>query len=124
VESPNGCGYRSRMAAQQFQVLFCQQFDCPPSEYEKRAFRALLYLHARPVAWMIRILSRGFFEEDLKFIRDLGEAEDFREAAETVADFRDKNSGWRGFWRKRLKLRVSGRKAAQLARQLFFRGMT
>ena len=107
------------MAAQQFQALVCQQFDCPPSAYQEWAFRELLYWHARPVASMISMLSRGFFEEDLKFVRYLGEAEDFREAAETVADFRDRNSGWRGFWRKRLKLRVSGRKAAQLARQLF-----
>ena len=65
------------------------------------------------------MLSRGFFEEDLSFVRYLGEVEDFREAAEVVADFRDRNSGWRGFCRNRLKLRVSGRKAAQMARQFF-----
>lgn len=107
------------MAAQHFQALFCQRFDCPASAYQECAFRELLYWHARPVAWMIRMLSRGFFEEDLSFVRYLGEVEDFREAAEVVADFRDRNSGWRGFCRNRLKLRVSGRKAAQMARQFF-----
>ena len=107
------------MPAQKFQALFCQQFDCSPSEYEKLALREFLYPHARLLVPVIRTLRPSLLEEDLKFIRYLGEAEDFQEAEDNVATFRDANRGTRSFLRKRWKLRVSGRKAGKVARQLF-----
>jgi len=107
------------MSAQKFQALFCQQFDCSPSDYEKRALRKFLYPHARVLVPLIRKLKPGFFDEDLKFIRYLADAEDFQEAEGNVADFRHANRWNRGFLRSRCKLRVSGRKAGKVVRQLF-----
>src|SRR5579859_6824483 len=106
------------MAARYFKTLFCQQFNCPPSEYEDRAFNKLLYFHARPLGFVIRKLMPGFFSEDFKFIRYLGEAEDYREAANSVADFRDGNASRSSFLGRRLKIRVSGRAAGRLVQRL------
>lgn len=103
----------------EFKDLFCQHFNCPASSYEDRAFRELLYGHARAVAPCIRKIRPDFFAEDFKFIRYLGEAADLREAWATAADYQDANAAKRNSWRIRLRLRVSGRKASKLASRLF-----
>ncbi len=102
-----------------FQVLFCEKFKCAPSEYEERVFRECLYRHARLLAPLMRRLSRHFFSEDFKFIGYLAQATDLRDALSSAADFQDSNQGHFSFLRLVLKVRVSGRKAAKLAEQLF-----
>jgi len=104
---------------QDFKTRFCQHFNCPACSYEDRAFRALLYRHARPVAFCINALRPEFFAEDFKFIRYLADATDLREARAAAADFQDANAARRSFWRGRLRLRVSGLKASRLAVLLF-----
>ncbi len=107
------------MAQQEFRALFCQAFNCPPSEYEERAFRKCLYWHARLVAPLLRPLSPHFFEEDFKFIRYLGASTGLRDANVDLLNFRDLNLGRPTFWRTSLKLRVSGRKASSLVQRFF-----
>lgn len=104
---------------QEFRQLFCQHFKCPASSYEDRAFKELLYRHARPLALCLRKFRPGFFSEDLKFIRYLAEATSLREARAAAADFQDANAARRSFWRTGLRLRVSGLKASRLAGRLF-----
>jgi hypothetical protein len=104
---------------QEFKALFCQHFNCPASSYEDRAFKELLYRHARPVALCLRRIRPSFFDEDFKFIRYLAEVTDLREARATAADFQDANAAKRSFWRTRFRLRVSGLKASRLAERLF-----
>lgn len=99
--------------------MFCHRFNCPASEYEEMAFRACLYWHARPLAPVLRRMKPDFFAEDFRFIRYLGEATSVREAKANAADFRDTNLARPSFWRSRLKIRVSGRKATGLAYELF-----
>jgi hypothetical protein len=110
---------RAPVATQQFQVLFCQRFHCPPSEYEARAFRKCLYWHAKWLAPVLRRLRPDFFAEDFKFIRNLGESTGKRDADVDVANFHDVNTGKPSFWRTGWKIRVSGRKASRLAHELF-----
>lgn len=107
------------MAPREFQQLFCQHFNCLPSEYEERAFRKCLYWHAWLVAPVVRRLSPDFFIEDFKFVRYLGTSSGQREAAADVLTFQDVNKGRSGFWRASFKIRVSGRKASKLAQRLF-----
>jgi hypothetical protein len=107
------------MTGPTFEDLFCRHFDCPCSHYEKAAFRELLYGHAKLVAPVIASLRMACFAEDFRFVRDLGEATDLREAMACVADFQVANIASRRVWRTTLKLRVSGRKATRLAQQLF-----
>src|SRR5258708_33532548 len=107
------------MATQEFRFLFCERFNCFPSEYAERAFRECSYWHARLLAPVLLQVKPKFFAEDFKFIRYLGEATDVREANANAADFQDANFARSWSWRRRLKLRVSGRKATRLAYGLF-----
>ena len=107
------------MANREFQVLFCEQFDCPLSEYERRAFRMCLYWHAKWLAPMMHRLNSRFFAEDFKFIRCLGESIDLPEVAADLLNFQDANAAKPGLWRTTLRFRVSGRKARRLAQQVF-----
>ena len=107
------------MAGQPFEDLFCRHFDCACLHYEERAFRELLYGHAKLVAPLVRKISPDFFVEDFTFVHDLGEATDLREAMACVADFQIANITSRRFLRTALKIRVSGGKATRLAQQLF-----
>ncbi len=107
------------MATQQFQLLFCQRFHCPLSEYEDRAFRKCLYWHARMLAPVVRRLKPDFFAEDFKFIRYLGASTSVGEAGMDLLRFRDVNRGRPSFWRTSLRIRVSALKASRLAHQLF-----
>jgi hypothetical protein len=100
-----------------FRPLFCQRFGCVTAEYEHRSFRELLYGHAKIIAPVLRLLRPDFFVQDFRFIRHLGEATDLRDANASAADFQD--STRRSFWRSRLKIRVSGFKGTELARELF-----
>ncbi len=107
------------MPQQQFQTLFCQRFGCPPEDYEERAFRKCLYWHAKVLAPLLRLLKPHIFDEDFKFIRYLGSSSGLREVDVDLLNYRDANLGKPSFWRTSLKIRVSGRKASRLARELF-----
>jgi hypothetical protein len=103
----------------QLKELFCERFDCPPSEYEERAFRKCLYLHARPLAPLIRLISPNFFAEDFKFMRYLGDSTSLREVRVDRMNFHDANRSNPKFLRTALRIRVSGRKATRLAQRLY-----
>jgi hypothetical protein len=107
------------MAKREIKSLFCERFDCPPAEYEDRAFRQCLYWHARLLTPVVRKLSPRFFAEDMKFIQELGLTSDWRAARSEVLSFQAENQSNSGFWRNSLRIRVSGRKAAELAQRLF-----
>jgi hypothetical protein len=102
-----------------FRELFCTRFGCLPDAFEKRAFGTLLYGHAKIIGAILRRLKPEMFADDFKFIRDLGQATDLREANISAADFQDGNLARRRFFRVKLKIRVSGGKASELARELF-----
>ena len=101
-----------------FQELFCEHFGCSSAQYEKRALNLLLYSHARILAPLVRVFKPGLFAPDLKFIRRLGQAHDMREATHDLLDFKDASGGRSDPWRGILRLRVSGRKAGRVAREL------
>ncbi len=78
-----------------------------------------MYFHAKFLAPGLLMLKPDLFAEDFKFIRYLGDSTGLREVGLDLLNFRDANRGKPSFWRTSLRLRVSGRKAGRLARQLF-----
>ena len=100
-------------------LLFCERFNCPPSEYEKRALRKCLYLHARIIAPLLRWLHPGCFERDLVFIDYFGKAKNWREVTAEVAALHYQDLTEPRFARKALRIRISARKASKLASKLF-----
>jgi len=111
------------VVSSQLQVLFCQRFHCDRAEFDERAFRQCLYWHARLLAPLLRWLRPGFFDKDLKFIRYLGAATDWEEAKVDINNFCLVNLGEPSLGRQDLRLRVSGRKASRLARDLLVPGI-
>lgn len=109
------------MSGVDLQQLFCKRFGCPEAEYEEQAFKRCLYWHARLLAPFLRLLMPDLFIQDLKFIRYLGAATDWQEAKTDVNNFHVFNEGKTVFLRETLRLRVSGKKASDLARQLLGR---
>jgi len=107
------------MSVVRLQNLFCERFGCSEEEYEEQAFKQCLFWHARLLAPVLRLLHPSAFDCDLKFIRFLGAATDWREAKTDVNNFHVLNDGKPSFWREALRLRVSGRKASRMAHQLF-----
>lgn len=106
------------MPGKELKDLFCERFHCRPSDYEARAFKMCLYWHARPFARMIQKIDPNFFTEDYKFIRYLGMAKRSRDINAEMLEFQDSNRAkWR-FLRNGLRMRVSGRKAAAVAKML------
>jgi len=104
---------------QQLKALFCKRFNCSPEGYAELAFRKCLYGHAKPLVGILRAWNAGFFFEDIKFIEALGVAVDPKEVRADAANFRDVNRHSGGFLRTTWRLRVSGRKAMRMARELF-----
>jgi hypothetical protein len=102
-----------------FAELFCSRFRCTTSAYQRRAFSELLYARARPIAPVLRVIKPSWFAEDLKFIRELGEATDLREALSCAATFQTINASSGNLLRRWLKIRVSGFKASLLAHCVF-----
>lgn len=107
------------MTPKTLKKLFCERFNYRESRYETRALKRCLYPHARILAPIIWLVNKGFFAEDLKFIHGLGESTDLDEVRVELLDFQDFNFASRFRLRARLKLRVSGRKAHELAKNLF-----
>ena len=76
---------RESASTRDLKALFCERFRCPPSEYEKRALRKCLYLHARKMAALLRLLNPGCFEGDLVFVDYFGKAKNWQEVAAEIA---------------------------------------
>lgn len=102
-----------------FRSLFCARFGCRSSQYEEKVFKHCLYAHARLVAPIIRLVSRSFFDEDLRFINLLGAATSLRRACAESSNFREANEAHPSSFRMKLNLRVSGKKGRALAKELF-----
>jgi hypothetical protein len=99
--------------------LFCERFNCPPSEYEIRALRKCLYLHARIIAPLLRWFNPGCFERDLVFLDYFGKAKNWQEVTGEIAALHYQDRTKPRVARNALRLRISGRKANKLAAKLF-----
>ena len=99
--------------------LFCERFDCPPSNFESRALRKCRYFHARLIAPLLGLLAPGLRERDLVFIDYFGKAKSRQEATAEIADLHYIDRAEPLFARRTLRLRISIRKARKLADVLF-----
>jgi hypothetical protein len=98
--------------------LFCERFNCPATEFEERALRKCLFLHARIIAPLLRWANPRCFERDLLFIHYFGNAKNLQEVAVEVGALHDHDLQ-QPFGRNVLRIRISGRKASHLAAKLF-----
>ncbi len=100
------------------QEIFCENFKCPVDKYEERLFWMCLRPNVIPLARIIWILHRNFFFNDIEMLRQLGRTSNTRELRYEIESFRHSNPP-RGFIRRDLKVRVSGRRLLKIASKLF-----
>ncbi len=99
-----------------FQELYCAKHGCSPEQFHRRVFRHCLYPHARPIAPLIRLLNYDFFAADRTLLLSVAEAVSMKRVREEVRDyFWDSNN--RGWMREALRIRMSGQRLKDLARQ-------
>jgi hypothetical protein len=103
----------------EFRSLYCERFTCAPADFEKRVFQNCLYPHARMIAPLLRLLNPAVFERDYLFIQSLGNAKGWKDVKSELVALRYEDCFYPRFLRNALRLRISRRKAKQLAARLF-----
>lgn len=81
--------------------------------------RRCLYRRALFVWPILRVLRRNFFQVDADTIERVGDAENWGAFRAELSAFSSENRMRSGFFRNRLKLRVSGSRLSQLAEEFF-----
>ena len=101
--------------------LYCEKHHCPATDFERRAFWRCLYPHARFFAPLILLLYRDFFVSDRMLLRSIAEAVHMQRVRDEVRDFFwDSNN--RGWLRHAIRIRVSGQRVKDLARDFLPEG--
>ncbi|MGC8885621.1 MAG: hypothetical protein ACP5MG_00485 [Verrucomicrobiia bacterium] len=100
------------------QEIFCDYFKCPPEEYEERLFWLCVRPNVVYLAKVFWIFYRRIFYGDLEMLRQLGRTSNTRELRYEIESFRHYHPP-RGFIRRDLKVRVSGRRLLKIASKLF-----
>jgi len=102
-----------------FQKRFCERFNTPITQFEKRLFRACLYPHALTLAGLIRAINPGFFDEDLEVIQQIASATSSAEVESELRHFRYFNRMSDHWLRTKLRIRLSGKRLARVVHQVF-----
>ncbi len=111
-------GFEEQFLASNFRRLYCEKRCCPDADYGERALRECLYWRASVMRRLLVAVWPEFFARDRRFIENLGRTRGLRDAVAEVKTFDDVNRGPEAGLREWLGLRVSGRKALRLAREL------
>lgn len=98
-----------------FRTVFCQHARCDESAYERALFWRGLYRHAVPFAFLIRLISPRFFQDDLDFIRYVGADATMEEVNEDIDRFQYGNRVRRHWFRTGLRIHLNPVRVAALA---------
>ena len=99
-----------------FEQVYCERHNCTPRQFQRKLFARGMYLHARPFALFIRLVNARFFAADDSLVRSVAQATTMRAVREEVRDYfwDSENRNW---LRQVLKIRVSGQRIKNLARE-------
>jgi hypothetical protein len=104
--------------ANSFREAFCQRFACSPEEFEKRVLWRALYRRSLPLSALVYSWNQRFFDLDLRTIRQLGLARSSEEFRAEIESFRFESRMQRGFLKRTLRLRISGKRLMQLLEEV------
>ena len=106
---------QSRMIwAKNFRDSFFERFACPSEKFEKRVFWRALYRCSLPLAVLVYVLYRRYFDMDFQVIRQLGVAISADEFYSELDSYRSEYRMQRGFLRNTLRVRVSGKRLMRI----------
>src|SRR5262249_35501562 len=98
-----------------FRTAFCKKFQCSREDFNERVFWKFLYRHALPFAASLGWMNREFFQPDLDLIHSLASTTTLSEVKAEASFIRHDQRMQAGFLRGTLRMRISGRRLADLA---------
>jgi hypothetical protein len=98
-----------------FRAAFCERYRCSMEDFNRRVFWKCLYRHALPLAAFLFWTNREFFRPDLELIQSLSSTTTFSEVKAEASFIRHDQRMQSGFLRGTLRIRISGRRLADLA---------
>lgn len=99
-----------------FLAIYCEKHGCSADQFHQRVFRHCVYPHARPFVPFVRWLIDDFFIADRTLLANVAHAVTMKRIREEVRDyFWDSNN--RGWLRETLRIRMSGQRLKELARE-------
>ena len=102
---------------QTLKEAFCLKFSCPPEEFERKVFRAVIYPHAWPLTLFNGHRAQRF-AIDRAIINYCGSLRSPKEIDAEVREYAQLGEN-RRFARRRLRIRISGRRLKRLASACF-----
>lgn len=93
-----------------FRDAYCQKYGCTPEAFEKRLFWHSLHTLAKPIAPLVLMLNRDFFQPDFEAIKHLGNSTNRLNFVSELDAFFYQNRTSKSAFRGLLKLRISGKK--------------
>ena len=101
-----------------FKAAFCDCFGCPPEAFQETLLRKCVRPPLRPVAALVRLLSPGFFGEDLEYLARVGQTTTWLEFQTLANGIREDLVLNDGLLRKDLHLRISGSRLFEVYREI------
>ncbi len=108
----------AEMSEQTFCDAVCKRFGIAREQYEEEVFRRCVFPATRFLSRLFRCLRPRAFEDDFELIRSVASCTSVREMRAEVNWFRSACPP-RGFGRRVLHMRVSGKRLVGLAAQVF-----
>ena len=97
-----------------FAELFCEQHHVAPSNFVRAIFWRCLHRRALPFAPFVVLLHSRYFIVDYDLVSNVGALTCMSYLDEEIDDFHADTRN-RGFVRRRLKIRISGRRLCHVA---------
>lgn len=101
-----------------FRLLFCEASECPLDQFERRVLSLCVHSRHPTLARLLFHVDKENYKSDLEMIRLLGRCTSY-------AEFKTELEAWRsshpskGYLRKHLRLRASGKNLLKLASRIF-----
>jgi hypothetical protein len=99
-----------------FSKLYCARHDIHPGDYLRTVFRQALYPHARPLTWLLQLVSPEYFRADYDFIHDVGRIKRFKDYELAVQEFSTHPSNRDNPLRTILRIRVGSGRLRRIVR--------
>jgi hypothetical protein len=100
-----------------FSELFCERYGVAPERYARVMFRRCMHRRAWLFLPLLWLLPDEYFLADHELIRDVARLTSTRALSDDLADFYSHSSNMR-FLRRRLRLRISGRRVSHLVHRV------
>jgi hypothetical protein len=101
-----------------FRERFCQASECPPEQFERRVLGLCVHSRHPTLARLLFRVDKENFKGDLEMIRLLGRASSYAEFKAELEAWRSSHPS-KGYLRKQLRLRASGKNLLKLASRIF-----